>query len=128
MKDHLICSETRLLCNCIAKDLGFATSGRRNAVGSLEPSRTSGSVNGTMPAFAVASGDNGDIKVPYRLPLLEATQDAACKERCFEKQSIDAISDAVDDSQAAQVGYHCDYCNKRQPIGLHECREWRRGT
>ena len=127
MKDHLICPEARLLCNCIANELGFATAGRRNAVGSLLPSRTSGSVNGTIPSFAVGSGNNGDIKVPYRLPILETTRDAVCKERCFEKQSVDAISEAVDDSQAAQVGYHCDYCNKRQPIGLHECREWAKG-
>ena len=41
-KDHLIATAPRLLCPALAKELGFKTSGRRNAVGSIEPPRQSG--------------------------------------------------------------------------------------
>ncbi len=34
---------------------------------------------------------------------------------------------AVETSQSAQVGYHCDYCNKRQPVGVAEGKEWAKG-
>ena len=96
-------------------------------VGYIEPSRNSGSVNGTMPTAAVGSGDNGDIKVPYRLPILEATCDSTCTGDCHKMVAIEAMIDAVDSSQAAQVGYHCDYGNKRQPIGVYEARKWEKG-
>ena len=127
MKDNLICSETRLLCPGLAKELELPTSGRRNAVGSLEASRSSGSVNGCISCISVGGRDNNDIKVPYRLPILEQTHERCCKERCFEKASTDSVIDAVETAQSAQVGYHCDYANKRQPLGIHEANEWAKG-
>eukprot|EP00959_Pyramimonas_sp_CCMP1952_P080323 1678706-Pyramimonas_sp.AAC.1 len=105
----------------------MAWKGRRNAVGSIEPSRNSGSINGSVPAVAVGTGNNNDIKVPYRLPITEKTHDESCSESCFEKASLEDIVRAVEASQSAQVGYHCDYCNKRQPIGVAEAKEWAKG-
>ena len=104
-----------------------AVSGRQNAVGSIEPRRSTGSVNGAIPTIAVGSGDNCDIKVPYRLPITAKTHESICPLLCYECASTDAIIDSVDASQSAQIGYHCDYCNKRQPIGVHESREWAKG-
>ena len=128
MKDHLICPEPRLLCPALARKLEFSVSGRRNAAGSLEASRGSGSVNGCIPAVTVGSGDNNDIRVPYRLPILRQTHEKCCEERCFEKESMQSVIDAVEASQSAQVGYHCDYANKRQPLGMHEASEWVNGA
>ena len=50
---------------------GFAVSGRRNAIGSFVAARGSGSLYGAIPAVLVGSGDNNDIKVPYRFPITE---------------------------------------------------------
>ena len=30
-------------------------------------------------------------------------------------------------AQDAQVGYSCDYQNKRNPVGIHEAKEWMKG-
>ena len=110
MKDHLICPEPRVLCPALARKLELSVAGRRNAVGSLEASRGSGSVNGCIPAVTVGSGDNNDIKVPYRLPILRQTHEQCCEERCFEKESMQSVIDAVEASQSAQVGYHLRLC------------------
>ena len=127
MKDKFRHKEPRFLCECVAKDLGLSIKGRRNVIGSFLPSRGSGSLNGGMPGITAGSRDNNDIKCPYRLPTMRGTCDAACSGACFDTKSVASIIEAVDRSQSAQVGYHCDYSNKRQPIGMHECREWAKG-
>ena len=127
MKDKLRHTEPRFLCECVAKELDLPTKGRRNVIGSFLPSRGSSSLNGGMPGITAAGRDNNDIKCPYRLPTMRATCDAACKGTCFTTKSTAAIIEAVDTSQSAQVGHHCDYSNKRQPVGMHECREWSKG-
>ena len=35
--------------------------------------------------------------------------------------------EAMEASQAAQVGYHCDYCTQRHPCGVRECNKWSKG-
>ena len=35
--------------------------------------------------------------------------------------------EAAQQSQDAQAGYACDYCNKRQPCAAHEIKEWCKG-
>ena len=37
------------------------------------------------------------------------------------------LVEAMEASQAAQVGYHCDYGTKRHPCGVRECKEWTKG-
>lgn len=116
MEHHLLRNEARVMCQCVAKQLGVATIGRRNVVGAIEPARGSGSLNGPMRPISVGSGSNSDIKVPYRLPLLRATQEQGGLNLRFEQASVGEIIGAVNNSQGAQVGYHCGCSNKRQPI------------
>jgi hypothetical protein len=92
-------------------------------VGGIEASRGSGSVNGCIPTATVGSSDNNNIKVSYRLPIMLQSHEEQCKERCFEKTSREEMIDGVEKSQSAQAGYHCDYANRRQPLGLHEACE-----
>ena len=127
MKDHLIASQPRPLCRELAERCSLPSKGRRNAVGSIEPSRNSGSINGTVPAIAVATGDNNDNEIPYRLPITEQTHEASCDGNCHNEQSLEDIALVVESSQAAQVGYHCDYCCKGQPVGAAEGKEWSKG-
>ena len=127
MKDHLIHEHPRVICAGLAETLGLASKGRRNAVGSIEPSRNSGSINGTVPAIAVGTGNNNDIKIPYRVPIMPQTHEKSCSKACCENNSLEDVVRAVEASQSAQVGYHCDYCNKRQPVGVAEGKEWAKG-
>ena len=96
-------------------------------VGSLEASRSSGSVNAAIPALLVGSADNNDVKVPMRLPITTKTHEATCTANCVGATSRAVLVDAMEASQAAQVGYFCDYCNKRHPCGVWECNEWSKG-
>ncbi len=84
-------------------------------------------MNGAIPALLVGSGDNNDIKLPIRLPISNATHEAECKADCVQTFRHAETVDAMEASQAATVGYHCDYSNKRQPCGVHECKEWCKG-
>ena len=124
MKDHLIASQPRLLCRELAERCSLPSKGRRHVLGSIEPSRNSGSINGTVPAIAVATGDKNDIKILYRLLITEQTHEASCDGNCHNEQSLEDIVLVVESSQAAQVGYHCDYYCKRQPVGVAEGKEW----
>ncbi len=116
MKDHLLDDRPRLLCRGLAEALSLPSKGRRNAVGSIEGSRNSGSINGSVPAMSVGTGDNNDIKIPYRLPITQQSHDVECDGNCPEEQPLEELIVAVEACQSAQVGYHCDYC--RVPLRL----------
>ena len=120
------CDHPRIFCTGMATRLGLPGKGKRNAVGTFLPSRSSGTLNGAVPALLVASGDN-DIKNPTRLVISSKTHDKECEENGAQSNNLTAQVKAMEASQAAQVGYHCDYCNKRQPVGIHECKEWAKG-
>ena len=127
--DHLIHDSTLLLCPGLASERGLAIKGKRNAVGSFLSSRNSWTINATVPAMAVGTGDNNDIKIPYRFGITATSHEKECQiswcQPCASNEKdIDDMIRAVETSQAAQVGYHCDYCNKRQPIGVAEANEW----
>ena len=118
-----------LRCPGLASERGLAIKGKRNAVGSFLSSRNSGTINATVPAMAVGTGDNNDIKIPYRFGITATSHEMECQaswcQPCASNEKdIDDMIRAVETSQAAQVGYHCDYCNKRQPIGVAEANEW----
>ena len=79
--------------------------------------------------MAVGTGDNNDIKIPYRIPITAISHEAECSSQecqsCLSDGAhLSRMIRAVEASQSAQVGYHCDYCNKRQPIGVAEAKEW----
>ena len=127
--DHLIHDSTLLLCPGLASERGMAIKGKRNAAGAFWSSRNSGTINATVPAMAVGTGDNNDIKIPYRFGITATSHEMECqvswRQPCASNEKyIDTMMWAVETSQAAQVCYHCDYCNKRQPLGVAEANEW----
>ena len=101
--------------------------GKRNVLGTIEPSRSSGSLNGYIRALLVGSGDNNDVKNPIRIAITAHTHEKSCLENCVTTSSRKDMIEAMEASQAAQVGYHCDYCCKRHPCGVRECNEWSKG-
>ncbi len=84
------------------KLLGLPSKGRRNAVGSIEPSRNSGSINGGVLAVTVGTGNNNDMKIPCRMPITLETHDTSCTESCYETCGLDDVVRAVEASLSAQ--------------------------
>lgn len=127
MRTTKVSDKCRLVCRGVAEAVGLPFKGKRNAIGSILPPRSSPSVNGAIPAVLVAAADNCDVKLPYRLAITDELHEASCSESCPQNSSLESIVDAAEGAQAAQVGYHCDYGNKRQPVGMHEAKQWSRG-
>ena len=64
-----------LVCPCIAKQRGLPTRGPRSRTGTLLPKRNHAWLNAGPPPWMIFSGDNGDIKLPMRVPILPETHE-----------------------------------------------------
>ena len=122
-----ISAQSSVVCDGLAKSMNLPRKGRRSVVGCLQVPRNREFVNECIPAVSVAARDNNDIKLPFRLPILASTHSGTCAEDCVAKFQVGRMAEAVEASQHASVGYCCDYTSKRQPVGVHECKEWAKG-
>ena len=85
-------------------------------------------VNGTHPAMMALLQTNTDVQLPYRFAIVEETHDnEQCRAPCVERSQLDHIEDLVQSSQDAQVGYTCDYQNKRAARSCNEVKERMKG-
>ena len=77
--------------------------------------------NGTHPAMLASQQCNSDVQLPYRLPLTAEPHSVLCPrgQECLEKYDMAAVVKATQVAQDAQVGYACDYQNKRQPLACN---------
>ena len=114
-----------VLCQGLIRRMGMAASGRRSKLGSLHGPMNHESLNATHPAMLAAHRFNGDVQLPYRLPICAETHD--CEEDCVEQVEESVIVEAAQVAQDAQAGYACDYCNKRQPMAFNEVKECCKG-
>ena len=120
-----LCQQAVVLCKGLLADMGMASTGRTSKLCSLHGPMNEENLNGTHPALLATLRCNSDVQLPYRLPLCTATH--ACDKDCLEGLDEDAMVEAAQQSQDAQAGYACDYCNKRQPCAVHEVKEWCKG-
>ena len=101
------------------------STGRKNLSGALHGPMNEANINGTHPAMLVTQVCNSDVQLPYRLPITKESHSPLCPlgERCLHKCNVSSMVNAAQLAQDAQVGYACDYQNKRQPCGCNEVRE-----
>lgn len=118
-----------VVCRKIAELVGLAITGRRNQLGTLLGARNDEWLNGSHPAMLAALRCNSDVQVPYRFAITESIHKDinGCDGDCIDEANLDETVDAIQASQDAQIGYCCDYANKRGPVACNECREWIRG-
>ena len=116
-----LCEKAMVLCKGLLEEMGMASSGRRSKLCSLHGPMNEENLNGTHPALLATLRCNSDVQLPYRLPLCSATH--ACEKDCLKDLDEDAMVEAAQQSQDAQAGYACDYCNKRQPCAVNEIKE-----
>eukprot|EP00435_Cladocopium_sp_Y103_P067307 s284_g29.t2 len=119
--------EGMVVCPGVAEKFKLATSGRRNALGSLFGPRSCPWLNGSHPALLAAGRHNSDVQVGFRVPLCLKSHWKGCTENCVDKVEVADWQRIAQGAQAAQIGYATDYCTKRQASGLYECREFARG-
>ena len=84
-------------------------------------------INGTHPAMCAALHTNSDVQLPYRLPVCLQYHSDYCVEDCLDKFEMQTVLEAAQNSQDAQVGYSCDYQNKRAARACNEVRECIKG-
>ena len=123
-----IISEAVVLCPGLVNKMGMASSGRRNRVGALQGPQNDEYLNGTHPAMSVALPYNSDVQLPYRLPVCAHTHATQfCGDNCLAIVDHNASIEATQYSQDAQIGYACDYQNKRAARCCNETKEFVKG-
>ena len=107
--------------------MGMAVSGRRNRLGCMHGPVNDPYLNPTHPALSAACGCNSDVQLPYRLPVIPENRSSTYTGACMKTMDDAAIAEAAQAAQDAQIGYCCDYQNKRNPICFHELKEFMKG-
>jgi len=107
-----------LICPCIAREKEFSTSGTRSRLGCVLSKRNNPWVNAGPPAWAIFAGDNGDIKLPLRVPILPETHEVRLYDVQRSCGGVDKLDLAyqVQVGQAAVAGYF-GYTAKMQDVG-----------
>ena len=117
-----------VLCQGLLRKMGLLVTGRRNKLGSLHGPRNEENQNGTHPAMSAFSQTNSDVQLPYRFAITEETHDdMVCPEKCSRKHTLKDVIETVQSIQDAQIGYQCDYQNKRAARSCNEVKECMKG-
>ena len=97
-------------------------------MGSLHGPRNEENINGTHPALSALLQTNSDVQLPYRFATTPETHaDDHCSEGCGESANTQQVLQAFQCSQDAQIGYTCDYQNKRAARSCNEVKECIKG-
>ena len=101
--------------------------GRKSKLGALQGPQNEENINGTHPVFCTCLQSNSDGQLPYRLPICAATHSDLCSDDCIRRDDSKEVLEAAQYSQDAQVGYACDYQNKRAARCCNEVKECVKG-
>ena len=117
-----------VLCKGLMKIMGMPSGGRRNRMGSLHGPRNDEDLNGAHPAMCAFLQTNSDIQLPYRFAITKRTHDdSICSEHCYDYINAAEIIQSFQCCQDAQIGYTCDYQNKRAARSCNEVKECVKG-
>ena len=130
-RDTWLTDEPVLLCPGLAAKWGMPHKGKKSMVGSIWGPCNDPNLNGTHPALLAGLRCNSDVQLPYRFPFTPTTalgpgthRDDLCDGMCGDKMPLYELTRIVQVNQAAQVGYQCDYQNKRLPSARHDMKDW----
>lgn len=110
-----------LICPCIARERGLSSTGARSRIGTILPSRNHAWLNAAPALWCEVSGDNGDIKLPMRVPIIPETHE---KMRIYDvRRCCDATNELkmmyeVQIGQSVTAGYFGGYSTKMQCVGM----------
>ena len=118
-----------VVCECIAQERNLPTFGPRSLLGGILPARNDEWLNAGPRALIAFTGDNADMKFPFRLPIMDQTRDCLlfdiqrrpyCGARSLGDQTRDMQA-----NMAAIAGYWGGYTAKMQHIGQRELQQLR---
>ena len=66
---------TVIVCQCLAEEKGWIQTGPRSILGGVMPRRNPEWLNPSPSAWSVFTGDNGDIKLPHKIPIIPETHE-----------------------------------------------------
>jgi len=120
--DNELTDTAILVCPCVAEDRSLHSSGPRSAIGCILPARNHAWLNAAPTIWVEFSGDNGDIKFPFRVPILPETHETKLYDvrRCCRKTNELQLAYEVQIAQAAMAGYFGGYSAKMQDVGKKE--------
>ena len=119
-----------VLCRGLLQQLGLPICGRKNRVGSLGGPRNEAMINGTHSLLSAMpfSQTNSDVQLPYRFPTTgDSHADDLCSSQCALAGNFKEVVHAMQSQQDAQIGYSCDYQNKRAAKSCNEVKESMKG-
>ena len=67
--------EALIICPCVAIERDLPMKGPRGCIGAVLELRNEAWVNPCPPAWIALTGNNGDIKLPLRVPILPETHE-----------------------------------------------------
>ena len=120
-------SRAVVLCQGLLRRMKMPCAGRRNKLGSLHGPQNEENLNGSHPLLMAVTQSNSDVQLPYRFSIAPETHSDICKEDCINLAHDSVIIEAAQTAQDAQVGYACDYQNKRSARGCNEAKECMKG-
>ncbi|CAK9075903.1 unnamed protein product [Durusdinium trenchii] len=126
-RDAWLTSEAILICSGLAGAKGMPCKSKRSMVGMPWGPCNDPNLNGNHPALLAALRCNGDVQLPFRFPITPITHNTSCDQQCDQKMPIWTLVREAQINQSAQVGYQCDYANKRLKIATREVKEWMKG-
>ena len=117
-----ITEKALLVCPCVAQDRDLPMKGPRGCIGSILQIRNEPNLNACPPAWTVFSGDNGDIKLPLRVPILPETHEVQLYDvrRCCSDANLMELAFQVQAGQTIVAGYFGGYSSKMQDVGAKE--------
>ena len=73
--------------------------------------------NAGIPGVTLYFGDNNDIKLPYRMPIMPETHENTCSKTCHQAIDPERVQYQVHLSMRATVCYSVGYSSKMQVFG-----------
>jgi hypothetical protein len=115
----------RLVCKCIADARDLVQRGPRSMLGTVLPKRNSAWLNAGPRMWLVFSADNGDIKFPHRMPIIQETHESTLlfdvkRKSCWSHHDLPEMLYDLQAGLAMAAGYFGGYTSKMQDVGQRE--------
>ena len=125
--ENQMTDKSLLVCRCIAEHMGLSTTGPRSFLGTVLPARNDADMNAGPRALVTFTGSNGDIKFPYRLPILQESHevllfDMRTTTPCYRPGDVSLQAMDLQCAMSVVAGYFGGYTSKMQDIGQKEVK------
>ena len=122
--------QTVIVCPCLAEEKGWIQTGPRSVLGGVMPRRNSEWLNPGPSAWSVFTGDNGDMKLPRKIPTLPETLEKMSVFNSRRSCCVSAVAQLqylydMTAMQSMMAGYFGGYSSKMQDIGSSELQRLR---